>query len=77
MDRETLTVGELLAALEGTDPDAPVVVGIINGGRYNVAYAQKEAGAATPIAYICCHEEPRRWPEPGHEPTPAPPGGEA
>jgi len=75
-----LTVKNLLAALDGLDPDAQVVVGIINGPRFNAAYAQHEVcGIAVPLGqdrvelrgegwalYICCYEEPR----PGEGPRP-------
>lgn len=56
-----LTLGELLKALEGLAPDAPVIVGIINGPRFNAAYAQHMDCAGAPAAYICCYEEARPW----------------
>lgn len=56
-----LTVGQLLVALDGLDPSTPVVVGIINGPRFNAAYAQKEVCAGAMAAYLCCYEEPCPW----------------
>lgn len=76
-----LTVDTLLAALDGLNPDAQVVVGIINGPRYNAAYAEQQVcGKAVPLSpehhelrgeapalYICCYEQPRPWE--GAQPT--------
>ncbi len=77
-----LTVKTLIAALEGLDPDAQVVVGIINGDRYNAAYADQQVcatadvdedhhltlrDATAPALYICCYEQPRPWE--GQQPT--------
>lgn len=56
-----LTLGQLLEAFEGLDRDAPVIVGIINGPRFNAAYAQHMVCAGAPAAYICCYEEARPW----------------
>ena len=70
-----LTVAKLTTTIAGLDPDAQVVVGIINGGRYNAAYAEAQVcGKAVPLAperfelrgeapalYICCYEDPRPW----------------
>ncbi len=62
-----LTVAKLLTALEGLDPDAPVIVGIIDGRRYDAAYADQLVSAGTLSAYICCYPKPRAWegPKPG------------
>ena len=35
-----LTVAQLLEVIAGLDPDAQVVVGIINGPAHNAAYAE-------------------------------------
>ena len=64
-----LTYAKLLAAFEGLDPDAPVIVGIINGPSFNAAYAEQQVRAGTLAAYICCYEDPRPWEGPA--PTPA------
>lgn len=71
-----LTVKTLIAALEGLDADAQVVVGIINGPRFNAAYADQQVCATAevdedhrltlrcttaPALYICCYEQPRPW----------------
>ena len=37
------------------------VVGIINGPRYNAAYADQEVCGGALCLYICCYEEPRAW----------------
>ena len=58
---EALTLGQLLKAFEGLDHDAPVIVGIINGPRFNAAYAQHLVCAGAPAAYLCCYEQPRAW----------------
>lgn len=80
-----LTVAKLLEALDGLDPDAPVVVGIIDGAAYNAAYAEQQVRGGTLSAYICCYEEPRPWEGPPpvlnedgtatlrHDPSPPPP----
>jgi hypothetical protein len=77
-----LTVKKLIAALEGLDADAQVVVGIINGPAYNAAYAEPQVRttaevdedqrvslghASEPALYICCYEQPRPWE--GQQPT--------
>ena len=77
-----LTVKKLLAALEGLDLDAQDVIGIINGPRYNAAYAHQEVCTvaevdaeqqlmlreeAAPALYICGYEQPRPWE--GPQPT--------
>jgi hypothetical protein len=82
-----LTVKALIAALDGLDPEAQVVVGVINGPRFNAAYAEQEAcGIAdveqstrltlreetAPALYICCYEQPRPWE--GQQPTLNPDG---
>ncbi|QOJ16791.1 MAG: hypothetical protein HRU76_03970 [Phycisphaeraceae bacterium] len=70
-----LTIQKLLDAIEGLPPDAQVVVGIIDGPRYNAAYAEQQVcGHAVSIGpdrqeligeaaalYICCYEQPRPW----------------
>lgn len=56
-----MTVRRLLEALDGLDPEAPVVVGIINGPAYDAAYAEQQVRGGTLSAYICCYEEPRAW----------------
>jgi len=56
-----LTVAKLLVALDGLDHDAPVIVGIINGPRYNAADAFPEAIQCGFAAYILCNEDPRPW----------------
>jgi hypothetical protein len=61
MKDKPLTVAQLLEALDGLDPDAPVVVGIINGPAFNAAYAQKEVRGGIMSGYICCYEQPRPW----------------
>ena len=61
MKDKPLTVGQLLEALKGLDPEAPVVVGIINGPRYSAAYAEQRACADVMSGYICCYETPRPW----------------
>jgi hypothetical protein len=58
---DVLSVAGLEAAMHGLAPDTPVVVGIINGPRFNAAYADQFVIAGAPALYICCHEEPRPW----------------
>lgn len=65
-----LTVGKLLEALEGLDPDTPVVVGIIDGHRYDAAYADQHVSMNVLCAYICCYQKPRDWEGPKPEDTP-------
>ena len=75
-----LTVKGLMATLEGLDPDAQVVVGIVDGPSYNAAYAEQHAcaraevdrdqrltllEAAAPALYLCCYEQPRPWEDGG------------
>ena len=77
-----LTVKKLSDAIEGLDPDAQVVVGIIDGPAFNAAYADQQVhtiadvdrehrltlrDAAAPALYICCYEQPRPWE--GQQPT--------
>jgi hypothetical protein len=77
-----LTVKKLFEAIQGLDPDAQVIVGIINGPRFNAAYAdQRVCGVAevdedqrltlrattSPALNICCYEQPRPWE--GQQPT--------
>jgi len=71
-----LTVKKLITVLEGLDPDAQVVVGIMNGERFNAAYAEQQVctvaevddeqrvtlgDSTAPALYICCYEQPRPW----------------
>jgi hypothetical protein len=71
-----LTVATLLEAIDGLDPDAQVVVGIINGPTFNAAYAEQVihttaqvdaehnlmlCGPAALTLCICCYEQPRPW----------------
>ena len=65
-----MTLGELLEAFKGLDRDAPVLVGIINGPRFNAAYAEPQPCSGTKggvggvrgmAAYLCCYEQPRAW----------------
>ncbi len=56
-----LTVAKLSAVLDGLDPDALVIVGIIEGPRFNAAYADQAVIGGALAAYICCYEEPREW----------------
>ncbi len=71
-----LTVKKLFEAMQGLDPDAQVVVGIINGPRFNAAYAEQQVcatadvdadqrvtllDATAPALYLCCYEQPRPW----------------
>jgi hypothetical protein len=58
-DGQPLTVRSLAETLVSLDPDAIVVVGIINGGLYTAAYANAEAGPDGPRLYIGCYEQPR------------------
>ncbi|MBX3404392.1 MAG: hypothetical protein KF699_13355 [Phycisphaeraceae bacterium] len=82
-----LTVKKLFDALQGLDPDAQVVVGIINGPCFNAAYAEQQVrttanvdedqrltlrDAASPALYLCCYEQPRPWE--GQQPTINPDG---
>ncbi len=77
-----LTVKKLFEALQGLDPDAQIVVGIINGPAFNAAYADKQVratadidtdhrltlrGTSAPVFYLCCYEQPRPWE--GPQPT--------
>lgn len=77
-----LTVKKLFEAMQGLDPDAQVVVGIINGPRSNAAYAEQQVCATAdvnedhhvtlrdttaPALYLCCYEQPRPWE--GQQPT--------
>ncbi|MCW5775976.1 MAG: hypothetical protein KIS87_06025 [Phycisphaeraceae bacterium] len=77
-----LTVKKLFEAMQGLDPDAQVVVGIINGPRFSAAYAEQQVCAAAevdgnhrvtlrdtaaPALYLCCYEQPRPWE--GQQPT--------
>ena len=54
-----LTAAKLIMALEGLDPDTNVVVGIIEGPRYNAAYANQHVSEGVLTAYICCDDTPR------------------
>ncbi len=65
-----MTLGELLDAFKGLDRDTPVLVGIINGPRFNAAYAEPQpcsgtkggvGGVREMAAYLCCYEQPRPW----------------
>ena len=70
-----LTVAKLLKAIEGLDPDAQVIVGIINGPIFNAAYADNPwCGKAVQLdaerfelrgeamaLNICCYEQARPW----------------
>lgn len=71
-----LTVKKLLEVIEGLDPDAHVVVGIINGPTFNAAYAEQAVHTTAEVdtdqnlslrdtsslaLYICCYEQPRPW----------------
>ena len=47
-----LTAAKLLEAATGLGPDAQVVVGIINGPRYNAAYADQEVCGGKLSLYI-------------------------
>ena len=82
-----LTVKKLFEAMQGLDPEAQVVVGIINGPRFNAAYAEQHVCATaevdeehrvtlrdttTPALYLCCYEQPRPWE--GQQPTINPDG---
>ena len=82
-----LTVKKLFEAMQGLNPDAQVVVGIINGPRFNAAYAEAQVcataevdehhrltlrDAAAPALYLCCYEQPRPWE--GKQPTINPDG---
>jgi hypothetical protein len=64
-----LTVAKLLAAADGLDPDALVIGGIMNGPRFNAAYADQQVCAGALALYICCYEDPRPWEGPA--PTPS------
>jgi hypothetical protein len=82
-----LTVKELFEALQGLDPNAQVVVGIINGPRFSAAYAEQRVcakadvdkvhrvtlrEATAPVLFLCCYEQPRPWE--GQQPTLNPDG---
>ena len=56
-----LTVGQLLEAFAALDPATPVVVGIINGDRFDAADAHPKVCGGNPAAYILCHEAARPW----------------
>ncbi len=56
-----LTVAQLRKVLDGLDPDAVVVVGIIEGPLYNAAYAEQQVVGNALTAYICCYEQSRTW----------------
>jgi hypothetical protein len=56
-----LTAAKLLEVLDGLDPDARVIVGIIDGPRYNAAYADQQVVGDAVHLCICCYEEPRPW----------------
>ena len=56
-----LTVAKLLEATKGLDADAPVIVGIINGPRFNALDAFEEADADGMHLYIHCDEDPRDY----------------
>jgi hypothetical protein len=72
-----LTVGNLLEVVDGLDPDAQVVVGIIDGPAYaeqqvrgtavSLGPDRHELRGQAPVLYVCCYEQPRPWegPEPG------------
>jgi hypothetical protein len=77
-----LTVKKLFEAPQGLDPDAQVVVGIINGPQFNAAYADQQicgvaeideehrltlAGLTALALNLCCYEQPRPWE--GQQPT--------
>jgi len=77
-----LTIAKLLEAIEGLDPDAQVVVGIINGPTFNAAYAEPQVRTTAEVdseqsltlcgppalaLYVCCYEQPRPWE--GQQPT--------
>ena len=77
-----LTVKKLFEAMQGLDPNAQVIVGIINGPRFHAAYAEQQVCAAAevygnhrvalrdtsaPALYLCCYEQPRPWE--GQQPT--------
>lgn len=62
-----LKVAKLLEALNGLDPDAPVVVGIINGSRHAAADAEQRVCGGALSLYILCYEEPCPWE--GQQPT--------
>lgn len=53
-----LTVKKLIEHLEGLDPDAPVIVGIMGGDRYLTAYADQLVHKGAPSLYICTEENP-------------------
>lgn len=83
-----LTVATLLEALHGLDPEAQVVVGIINGPAYNAAYAEQQVrGTAVQLSaerfelhgegsvlYVCCYVQPRPWEGPPPVGWPPAPG---
>ncbi|HMN39482.1 MAG TPA: hypothetical protein PKE29_01460 [Phycisphaerales bacterium] len=56
-----LTVAKLIEATKGLDADARVIVGIINGPRFDALDAFEEAAAAGLHLYILCAEDPRDW----------------
>ncbi|MCC6907043.1 MAG: hypothetical protein IT430_03800 [Phycisphaerales bacterium] len=56
-----LTVAKLSDILNGLDPDAPVIAGIINGDCYNAADAMQQVHGGVLSLYILCYEEPRDW----------------
>ena len=56
-----LTVAKLIEATKGLDADAPVIVGIINGPRFNALDAFEEAAGESLHLYILCDEDPRDW----------------
>lgn len=59
--RSPLTVGRLLEALKGLDPAAPVVIGIINGERFDAADAFAKDCGGSAAGFILCYEEARPW----------------
>lgn len=62
-----LKVSMLLEALRGLDPDAPVVIGIINSSRHPAADAEPRVCGGVLSLYILCYEEPCPWE--GEQPT--------
>jgi len=67
-----LTVAKLFDALGGLPPETRVIVGIIEGGRYNALAAHHEDDLEGRLLYILCERRERPWhgaPPPAHEPV--------
>jgi hypothetical protein len=59
-----LTVRKLFEKMNGLPPDTQVIVGIIEGGRYNALDAMPEVNfePGQTFLYILCEQHERPWP---------------